>query len=90
MCSSPCMRRSDVFGGQALVTTVLTKGVPVHQPAGYHVLNRNQVKTDMTRPLAKAQQVVAFIEIFLWRIAVCIIGSVVYVSALEKSVILRC
>jgi putative ABC transport system permease protein len=39
----------------------------------------------MTKPLAKAAQVVGFIEIFLWLIAASIIGSVIYVSALEKT-----
>jgi putative ABC transport system permease protein len=74
-----------LFGGQALVTAVLTKGTPSVTPAAFRVLTSSQVKEDMTRPLAKAQQVVAFIEIFLWLIAACIIGSVVYVSALEKT-----
>jgi len=74
-----------LFGGQALVTAILTKGVPTHVPAAYRVLNLALVKSDMTRPLAQAQQVVAFIEIFLWLIAACIVGSVVYVSALEKT-----
>ena len=44
-----------------------------------------EVKADTTKPLAKAAQVVGFIETFLWLIAACIIGSVVYVSALEKT-----
>ncbi|MGD0311944.1 MAG: ABC transporter permease [Acidimicrobiales bacterium] len=74
-----------VLGGQPLVTAVLTRGTPAHTPAGFHLMTLGQVKTDMTKPLAKAQQVVAFIEVFLWLIAACIIGSVVYVSALEKT-----
>ncbi|HEY5026321.1 MAG TPA: ABC transporter permease [Acidimicrobiales bacterium] len=74
-----------LYGGQNLVTAVLTKGTPTGTPSAFRVLSLSQVKTDMTRPLAKAQQVVAFIEIFLWLIAACIIGSVVYVSALEKT-----
>ncbi len=74
-----------LFGGKALVTAVLTKGIPATAPSALRVLTPSQVKSDMTRPLAKAQQVVAFIEVFLWLIAACIIGSVVYVSALEKT-----
>jgi putative ABC transport system permease protein len=74
-----------LFEGQPLVTAVLTRGVPTAAPAGYQLLDSSQVKADMVRPLAQAQQVVAFIEIFLWLIAACIIGSVIYVSALEKT-----
>ncbi len=74
-----------LFGGLPLVTAVLTKGTPTNLPNGLRLLTLSQIESDMTRPLAKAQQVVAFIEIFLWLIAACIIGSVVYVSALEKT-----
>jgi putative ABC transport system permease protein len=74
-----------MFGGQTLVTAVLTKGTPMHSPPGLRVLTLNQVKGDMTKPLAQAQRVVLFIEIFLWLVAACIIGSIVYVSAIEKT-----
>ena len=72
----PAPRYRGAHQGHALDT---------HHPT-YRRLNISaEVKQDMTRPLAKARQVVAFIEIFLWLIAACIIGSVVYVSALEKT-----
>ncbi|MGA2521937.1 MAG: ABC transporter permease [Acidimicrobiales bacterium] len=74
-----------LFGGDHVVTAVLTKGTPAAVPGNLRLLSPALVKQDMTRPLAKAQQVVVFIEAFLWLIAACIIGSVVYVSALEKT-----
>ena len=74
-----------VFQSQPEVTAVLIKGVPKTLPSGYRLLSLGLVRADMTRALAKAQQVVSFIEIFLWLIAACIIGSVIYVSALEKT-----
>jgi putative ABC transport system permease protein len=77
--------QSLLFGGKPLVSAVLTRGTPLRAPSAFRLLSLSQVRSDMTRPLAKAQQVVAFIEIFLWLIAACIIGSVVYVSALEKT-----
>jgi putative ABC transport system permease protein len=74
-----------LFGGRPLVMAVLTKGKPTSVGSSLQIMTPRQIKIDMTRPLAKAHQVVAFIEIFLWLIAACIIGSVVYVSALEKT-----
>lgn len=74
-----------LYGSRDLVNAVITKGVPAAAPPGYKVFTRSQVETDMTRPVAKAHQVVDFIELFLWLIAACIIGSVVYLSALEKT-----
>ena len=74
-----------LFGGRGLISAVLIKGTPASIPSAYRVLTLAEVKTDMTKPLAKAQQVVTFIEVFLWLIAGSIIGSVIYVSALEKT-----
>ncbi|HUY23450.1 MAG TPA: FtsX-like permease family protein [Acidimicrobiales bacterium] len=74
-----------VFEGQRQVTAVLLRGEPLRVPARYRLLSPATVKSDMTRALAKAQQVISFLELFLWLIAACIIGSVVYISALEKT-----
>jgi putative ABC transport system permease protein len=74
-----------MFGGRPLVTAVVSRGVPSGRPANLQVLTPAQVTANMKVPLAKAAQVVGFIEIFLWLIAACIIGSVIYVSALEKT-----
>jgi len=74
-----------LFGGRSLVTAVVSRGRPISTPPTLHVLTVGQVNADMRKPLAKAAQVVTFIEIFLWLIAACIIGSVIYVSALEKT-----
>jgi len=74
-----------IFQGQPEVTAILAKGVPRQSVSGYRVLSLGDVHADMTRALAKAQQVVTFIELFLWLIAASIIGSVIYISALEKN-----
>ncbi len=74
-----------LFGGRSLVSAIVSQGIPTRVPTTLHVLTSNQIRADMTKPLAKAAQVVGFIEIFLWLIAACIIGSVIYVSALEKT-----
>ncbi len=74
-----------LYGGRPLVTAVVSRGTPVSVPPTLHILTPAQVTANMTKPLAKAAQVVGFIEIFLWLIAACIIGSVIYVSALEKT-----
>ena len=74
-----------IFQGQPEVTAILVRGAPHHALTGYRILSLSDVHADMTRALAKAQQVVTFIELFLWLIAASIIGSVVFISALEKT-----
>ena len=68
-----------------LLTAVVSEGVPASAPSNLRLLTPAQVTANMTKPLAKAAQVVGLIEIFLWLIAASIIGSVIYVSALEKT-----
>lgn len=49
------------------------------------VFDRSTAKDDLMRPLEGATGSIAFIEILLWIVAACIIGSVVFLSALERT-----
>jgi putative ABC transport system permease protein len=72
------------FDGQPLAMTIITQGVPRSAPAGLRVLSDTQAWTDLERPLASATQSIAFINALLWLVAAGIIGSIVYLSALER------
>jgi putative ABC transport system permease protein len=72
------------FKGQPLAMTILTQGVPRSAPAGLQVLSDAQARTDLERPLASGTQSIAFINALLWLVAAGIIGSIVYLSALER------
>jgi putative ABC transport system permease protein len=72
------------FKGQRLAMTIVTQGVPRSVPAGLQVLSDRQAQADLERPLASGTQSIAFISALLWLVAAGIIGSIVYLSALER------
>jgi putative ABC transport system permease protein len=72
------------FNGQPLAMTIITQGVPRRAPAGLQVLSDGQARADLERPLASATQSIGFINTLLWLVAAGIIGSIVYLSALER------
>jgi putative ABC transport system permease protein len=74
-----------LFGGQPLATAIVVRGAPTAAPPGLRVLTNAAVKSDLRRPLAKATQTIEFLRVLLWVIAAGIIGSVLYLQALERT-----
>ena len=74
-----------LLGGQPLATAILTRGTPQRVPAGLRVLTNAMVKSDLQRPLKSATQTIDFLRVLLWIIAAGIIGSVLYLQALERT-----
>ncbi|MHB8465666.1 MAG: ABC transporter permease [Acidimicrobiales bacterium] len=72
------------FDGRALATAFLTSGVPAALPDSLRLMTRAQVVTDMRRPLKSAIQSISSIGLLLWVVAVGIVGSIVYLSSLER------
>jgi putative ABC transport system permease protein len=73
------------FGGRPLAMAIVTKGVPQDIPSGLRLMSNDQVATDLLRPLKSATQSIYFIDVLLWVVAAGIIGSIVYLSALERT-----
>ena len=59
--------------------------VPNATAEGLTQLTNAQVVSDMRRPMASGLQTIDFINALLWLIAAGIIGSIVYLSALERT-----
>jgi putative ABC transport system permease protein len=72
------------LGGQPLASAVVTRGVPRSAPEGLEVLTETQVREDLERPLKSGTQTIDFLNVLLWAVAAGIIGSIVYLSALER------
>jgi putative ABC transport system permease protein len=74
------------FRGAAepLATAVVTKGVPASVPDGLRLLTDREVVTDARRPMKPGLQTIDFINVLLWLVAAGIVGSIVYLSALER------
>lgn len=80
-------------GAGDVINTILVKGsvqppVFVLGPGGavnLNALTQADVRADILRPLANARATIDLVRVLLWVIAACIVGSVVYITALERT-----
>ncbi len=72
------------FGGAPLYTSVAVRGHVTGVPSGLKVATVSETTTDLLQSLGSGQQTIDFLAILLWIIAACIVGSVIYLSALER------
>ena len=72
------------YGGQPVVTSIGITGTPQHLPDGYQLMDRAAGVNDLMRPLKVAASAITIVAVLLWVVAVLIVGSVVYLSALER------
>jgi putative ABC transport system permease protein len=77
--------RAVSFAGQPLATSIMTRGVPSSAPPGYRVLTPSQAADDLRRPLKSATGTIGFLNVLLWIIAAGIIGSIVYLTVIERT-----
>lgn len=77
------MSQRTLFGGQPLI--ILTIRDAQNQLAGGADITRAEAAADLLRPVKSATQSITFVNVLLWLVAICIIGSVVFLSALERS-----
>jgi putative ABC transport system permease protein len=76
------------FAGQPLAMAIVTKGVPAAGgdiPAGLSVITPAQARADLARLLKSSNQTIGFLNGLLWIVAAGIIGSIVYLSVLERT-----
>lgn len=83
----PMRDAQDLLAGGADVTKgFVENGVPGSPPPpGLTRVSRSAAKQDLLRPLANAQQSLVLIMVLLWIVAAVIVGSVVFLSVLERS-----
>jgi putative ABC transport system permease protein len=74
-----------MFSGQHVVSAIGLSGIVTQPPDGYRVIDRDATVDDMVRPLAGAHQAMSYMAILLWAVAALIVGSLIYLSALERS-----
>jgi len=72
------------FGDDQLTSAVLTSGVAPTAPPGYTVMTSDAVALDVLGPIENAIASVDLVRALLWLVTALIIGSVVYLSALER------
>ncbi|WP_373142860.1 ABC transporter permease [Mycobacterium marinum] len=72
------------YNGQPMITSIGIDGSPRELPEGYQTYDREGAVNDLIRPLKVAVNSISIVAVLLWIVAVLIVGSVVYLSALER------
>ena len=72
------------YNGQPMITSIGIIGTPKQLPDGYQTVDRGVGITDLMRPLKVAVGAISIVAFLLWIVAVLIVGSLVYLSALER------
>lgn len=73
------------FQGQPLATAIVTDGWPESIPPGVEVLDDAAVRADLERPLENGVKSIDLMSALLWVTAAAIIGSIIYISVLERT-----
>jgi putative ABC transport system permease protein len=73
------------YGGQPIVSSVGVLGKPASVPSGFRAVDRSGAVADLMRPMKAAVSAITMIAVLLWVVAALIVGSVIYLSALERS-----
>jgi putative ABC transport system permease protein len=73
-----------VYGGEQLVASIGVRGSLGQVPNGYRAVDREGAIEDLLRPLKVAVNSITIVAVLLWIVAALIVGSVVYLSALER------
>jgi putative ABC transport system permease protein len=74
-----------MFSGQPVVSAIGLRGTPKQIPDGYRIVDRRAAVDDMIRPLHGAHMAMSYMAILLWAVASLIVGSLIYLSALERT-----
>src|SRR5271163_435056 len=74
-----------LFSGQPLISAVGLRGTAAEIPDGYRIVGRDAAINDLMRPLLKACLAISYLAILLWGVAALIVGSLIYLSALERT-----
>lgn len=74
-----------LFSGQQLISSIGLQGLPDRAPSGYLLVTRAAAISDLLRALNGARQAMTLMAGLLWVVAALIVGSMIYMSALERT-----
>jgi putative ABC transport system permease protein len=77
--------QQQLLGGQPLASAVVVQGEPLGDLPGLTRRSVADVRADLARPTESGDQTIQFINVLLWLVAAGILGSIVYLSALERA-----
>jgi putative ABC transport system permease protein len=74
-----------LFSGQQLISSIGLHGVPTSTPNGFRTVDRAGAVEDLSRALNGARRAMTLMAGLLWVVAALIVGSMIYVSAIERT-----
>lgn len=74
-----------LFGGQPVISSIGIRGAPERLLDGYRAVDRHGAVDDFMRPLKVAVDAISIMAMLLWVVAALIVGSIIYMSALERT-----
>lgn len=74
-----------LFSGQTLISSIGVRPLPARAPSGYLLVTRTGAIDDLLRALTGARQAMTLMAGLLWVVAALIVGSMIYMSALERT-----
>jgi putative ABC transport system permease protein len=73
-----------VFRGRPFANAIAVQGNPAALPDDVASMTTDEVIADLERPLKGGIQTIEFTDLLLWIVAAGIVGSIIYLSALER------
>jgi putative ABC transport system permease protein len=77
--------QEKLLGGLPLATAGLTRSSDIDAPDGFRTVNLVEAREDTLRILGDAASTIELVKILLWVVAALIVGSVMFLSAVERS-----
>jgi putative ABC transport system permease protein len=74
-----------IAAGQPVISSIGILGAPQRAPDGFRMVDRNGAGDDLLRPLRNAIDAITLMAVLLWVVAALIVGSLIYLSALERT-----
>ncbi len=74
-----------LYSGQQLISSIGLRGTPTDIPDGFRLVSRAAAMDDLLRALNGARKAMTLMAGLLWVVAASIVGSMIYVSALERT-----
>jgi len=74
-----------LFSGQSLISSIGVIDPPERTPSGFKLVSRAGAIDDLLRALSGARQAMSLMAGLLWVVAAMIVGSMIYMSALERT-----
>ena len=74
-----------LFSGQSLISSIGLVDPPARAPSGFLLVDRTGAIDDLLRALTGARQAMSLMAGLLWVVAGMIVGSMIYMSALERT-----